>query len=163
MKELRQSIANLSAEEAKALLFELARQEENAEWLTARIVRDREYIMRLYKKRIARALQPGEYKADLRAARKALSEGSKLVGLHDSIELMLFYVETAIAMENEYGDMYEAFYMSIESVYRKLVRTLNDNPSGKERCRSRMKRVLETCTAGWGHEEALTDIYEELA
>ena len=45
------------------------------------------------------------------------------------LELMVFYVEQGMEIGEEYGDMYEAFYSSMELMFEHVIKMLNDNPS----------------------------------
>lgn len=53
--------------------------------------------------------------ARLSAAKKAITEYRKLTSSEVNIaDIMVFYVETGVRFTNEYGDIDEAFYISME-------------------------------------------------
>ena len=83
--------------------------------------------MEYYKKKINEAL--GDDRIKLIEAKKAISDFRKISkNPAHIIELMIFYVEKGIDIENEFGDLYESFYASMESVFENIVKMLNANP-----------------------------------
>ncbi len=99
-------------------------------------------------------------KARLSVAKKAISEFKKLSQDKKAIaELMLFYVETGVRYTDCYGDIYESFYFSMESMFKRAVdfivkHSLEDR--FKDRCR---QIVNDTVNMGWGFHDELCDIY----
>jgi hypothetical protein len=166
-KDVRQAIKKLDDQEARPLLLELATlRPANAEWLLARIQgeQSKEEVLQTYKKKIKGVLQPHyNERIDLRAARQVITDFEKITKDTEArIDLMLHYVETGIIIENEYGNLYEAFYSSMESMFGKVIHLLNQYPPYMRKFRPRLLNVLATCAEGWGHREELTAIYEEL-
>lgn len=101
--------------------------------------------------------------ARLSIARKAVNDYKKLsdnqLGL---IDLMLFYVEMGVRFTNEYGDINEAFYISMESMYEsalKLIATSGFSGVFQERCH---KIVTDTSGIGWGFHDDLGTMYDEM-
>ena len=81
------------------------------------------------------------------------------------IELQLYYVECGVDFTNTFGDIDDAFYGSIESVYKNIIDTLNSTGDKElyERFEYRLKKILEnTGGIGWGFHENLTDIFHRL-
>jgi len=74
---------------------------------------------------------------------------------------MLFYVEMGVRYTNEYGDINEAFYNSMESVYDgalKLITTNGLQDQYRTRCR---KIVSDTSDIGWVFHDYLSDTYHD--
>jgi hypothetical protein len=74
---------------------------------------------------------------------------------------MLYYVEMGVQFTNTYGDIDEAFYNSMESMYQSAVKHIVKHEMEaqfEERCR---RIVSETSDIGWGFHDQLSDIYEE--
>ena len=118
--------------------------------------------MAYFKKKILAALWPAP-KIRLHDAKKAIADFRKISNKPEHIiELMTFYVETGIEVENEFGDLYEAFYASIESVFEKVIKTLNTNQDLIHAYTKRLNLIVERSTEGWGHRDSLTDILEML-
>ncbi len=69
---------------------------------------------------------PLKHPIRLSPARKAISDYRKAVGDPEGLaELMLFYVECGINFTLEMGDIDEAFYSSMDSVYYDGMKMLN--------------------------------------
>lgn len=125
---------------------------------------DESHIVAQYKKAIENEFFPsrGLGKARLSVAKKAISEYKKIctspVGL---IDIMLFYVEQGVKFTDAYGDINEAFYISMEDMYEKAVSSLLKNglrDTFQKRCK---KIVDDTSDMGWGFYDTLSEIYED--
>lgn len=102
----------------------------------------------------------------LKNARTAISDFRKASKNKESIaDLMLFYVECGIEFTNMYGDVDEAFYNSIASMFSDFVDALNRLDSNAYYHRN-AERILQVCQnadcVGWGFPEELWDIYNEI-
>ena len=72
---------------------------------------------------------------------------------------MLYYVEIGVKYTVEYGDINEAFYNSMDSMYSGAVKYIDQHgmqEQFEERCR---KIVEDTSDIGWGFHDGLGDIY----
>ena len=125
---------------------------------------DKEQLVQKYKTVIQREFFPerGFGRARRSLARKAISEYKKVsgdpVGLAD---LMIFFVEMGVKFTNEYGDMDEPFYHSMESMYHKALQhivkyALQD--MFELRCR---KIVDDSHHTGWGFHDTLSEMFYE--
>src|SRR3989344_4429978 len=122
MKELKK----LGKEELYSLLLELSSlRKENADFLKLKL---QDEAITYYKQKIKEALW--QEKTNLREARKALVDFKRISKNPEHLlELMVFYAENGEKIDNEYGDMYEAFYSSIEAMFDQVIKTLNSNPN----------------------------------
>ena len=102
----------------------------------------------------------------LKNARTVISNFKKVSKNKENIaELMLHYVECGIEFTNTYGDINEAFYYSIESMFADFVRALNglDSEAYYKRNADRIKEMcLSTDCVGWGFIEEMMNIYYEI-
>ena len=94
--------------------------------------------------------------------RKAVSDYKKLkpspVKLAD---LMLCYVENACHFTNDYGDMWEQYYTSVENNYKKTMAFIAKN-NMLEYFKPRLKQCVEWVSpCGWGIADTIADIYYE--
>ena len=93
-------------------------------------------------------------------ARNAIAAFKKLKPTEiDIIDVMLFFVECGINYTNEFGDIHEQFYISIEGMFEdacKKIRKENAENFFKKRC---SKMVSDTENIGWGFHDQLTDYY----
>lgn len=121
-------------------------------------------VVKKYKQIIENEFFPsrGYGRAKLSVARKAVTDYKKVSRNPMSLaDLMLFYVEQGVRFTNEYGDIDEPFYNSMESMYEKAIEWIVKNEMQdlfKERCK---KIVEDTSGIGWGFHDGLSDIYSE--
>jgi len=94
--------------------------------------------------------------------RKLISDFKKISNSNrDLADLLIFRVEQGVDFTNEYGDIDEQFYSSIESSFdaaTKLIKKGNLYSEFQERC---LKIVEETDGIGWGFHDCLADLYYE--
>lgn len=102
----------------------------------------------------------------LKTAKAVISDFKKVSKNRENVaELMRFYVECGIEFTSMYGDVNEAFYYSIESMFSDFVRVLNslDSESYYKRNAVRIKEMcLNTDCVGWGFLEEMMSIYYEI-
>ena len=100
-------------------------------------------------------------KLRLSAARKAIRDFSKVAtSAHDVIDIMLFYVEQGVLFTNEYGDIDEPFYNSMENMYESalaLIAKHNLYDDYRARCQS----VVAKAPEGWGFHDGLSERYHQ--
>ena len=78
------------------------------------------------------------------------------------LDLQLYYVECGIEFTNEYGDIDEPFYNSMERMYREVIDTLISlgDEALTARFRDRLRAAVdETDCIGWGFHDGLRDAY----
>ena len=102
----------------------------------------------------------------LKNARTVISDSRKASRNKERIaELMLFYVECGIEFTNMHGDVDEAFYSNIASMFSDFVDVLNRFDSNAYYHRN-AERILQVCQNAdcvvWGFPEELWDIYNEI-
>ncbi len=103
-----------------------------------------------------------EPKIRFSVCRKAISDFKKLHPSNDMLaELMVFYMETACKFADDYGDMWEQFYDSVEGNFRKTLDFLVTHGLW-DRYDHRLQQCLNWAdSSGWGFPDALNDMYEE--
>ena len=162
--ELKEKLRSMGNDELYSLVLEIAKlRKENSEWLQAKLKGESgiNETLEYYKKKINEALEDDRIK--LIDAKKAISDFRKISkNPAHIIELMIFYVEKGIDIENEFGDLYESFYASMESVFENAVKMLNANPEFISAYRKRLISIVDRSTDGWGHKDSLSDILENL-
>jgi len=158
MKQLKQ----LEKEQLLKLLTELASlNKENTNFLKLKLQNKPDEALIYYKKKIKEALW--QERINLREARKYITDFKKISKETEHLlELMVFYVETGESVDNEYGDMYEAFYCSMETMFEQVVKTLNAHPEFTPKFKERLTQIVNKSCEGWAHKDTLVDIYEEL-
>ncbi len=116
-----------------------------------------------YRDKVYEAFYPKRgFNLKLKDGKQAISDFKKLKPSPDLIaELMLFYVETGVEFTNQYGDIEEAFYSSLESTYfAALTLMRKENLLDKFAVQARLI-VSDTEGIGWGFHDSLSDVYTE--
>lgn len=159
---MNKELKKLEKEKLHSLLLELASlTKENADFLQLKLQNKPEEALAHYKKKIKDTLW--QEKINLREARKAISDFKKTSKSSEHLlELMVFYVENGIRIDNRYGDMYEAFYSSMEAMFDQIIKTLNENIELIPKFKGRLDSIIDKSCEGWGHKDTLMGIYEEL-
>ena len=79
----------------------------------------------------------------------------------DLADIMLFYVEMGVKFTNAYGDIDEAFYCSMESMYEQAIKYICEQGL-QEQFISRCAKIVEdTDGIGWGFNDTLYALYNE--
>lgn len=104
-------------------------------------------------------------KTDLSNARKAVREYSKVLKEYPSqvAELKLYYVETGTDLTNDFGDMNEGFYSSLESMFDSFCKQIKKNPNYFNQFEYRINELQSACNnIGWGYGDVIGDLAFEL-
>ncbi len=104
----------------------------------------------------------GEPKCRFRVCNKAISDFKKLQAHPSSVaDLMLYYIEIGVTPAVLYGDMWEQYYISLETNFAKAMEYIAKNGCLPE-LRSRIETMLKSVEkCGWGFPDALYEIYEQ--
>ena len=100
------------------------------------------------------------FKLRLKDARKVISDFKKLEPDPESLaDVMLYYVECGVQFTNDFGDIDEPFYVSIERMFIDTAKFIQDNGLN-EIFLARAQKITEDSNGiGWGFHDALLDIY----
>lgn len=167
-ENLRKELKKLEKEKLISLLLNVADlRKENLEWLHLKLqgTNGAEAAIAYFKGKV-RACIFNDSMPNLKGARrfisnfKKISKDDKLI-----IELMLFYVETGTKLDEEYGDLYGAFYTSMENMFHEVIELLNEprNTSLKEQFRAQLNWIMEHAAEGWGYKDTIEEYIGELS
>lgn len=164
-KGLKKFLSTLSKEELIKHIVELDKKYKPVqEYHQVFVNNDITSVVEKLKAQIKNEFYPsrGLPKERLSVARNAISDAKKL-GLPPEIlaDLMLFYVETGVQFTNDYGDINESFYNSMESMFAKTLKLMQKEgiiDQFKERA---YKITEDSCDTGWGFHDTLCDFYYE--
>ncbi len=96
----------------------------------------------------------------LSISRKAINDFKKIGTSKESLaDLLLYYVECGVEFTNDFGDIYESFYVSVENTYEKALELMKKEgilDKFKDRCFS---IVNKTEHMGWGFHDYLSYLY----
>jgi len=167
--QLKQALHDHEKSELLRLIQELYNlNTDNKVFLASRLIEtDLEALAAPYRKAIQAEFNPprGFPRLNLRAARKAINDFKK--ACHDPTaiaDLMIFYVEQGVICTNNYGDISEGFYNSLESVYAEAIKVITQtgDPLMIESFRPRLRRIVrDTRDIGWGFHDELSQTYAE--
>ncbi len=163
---IKKALRALDKKRLASLLAELANfKEENEVWLETKLYGpELDTSLRFYRKKIKDAFF-GKDAPDLKLARAALNDYKKVSSdTENNADLMMFYIETGTDLTLRYGDMWNAFYTSLENVYIDVLKTLSkpENVHLINAFEPRLQAlVAKTEDMGWGYHDTLVDYYEE--
>ena len=169
--QIKSVIASLDKPELVALLKDLFDHSiESRAFLSARFLADGvpDAILDKYRKRIVEQFFPkrGFGKLDLRSARRAIRDYRNATSdLAGTVDLMLTYVESGTEFTNQFGDINEPFYNSLESVLDEMVGLLRttEGVALYPRFQDRMNRLaMRASGIGWGYGDHVTEQTELL-
>ncbi len=122
---------------------------------------DERELFNKYRDKVFEAFYPKRgYNYKLKEGKQAISDFKKLGPSSDLIaDLMLFYVETGVKFTNEFGDIDETFYSSMETTYVAALKLMKkENLLNKFDDRAR-KIVSDTRNIGWGFHDYLSEVH----
>lgn len=166
LSELKKYLKTASHEQLVSDIAELfSRFESVRDYYQTRLApEDTSEVIKKYKAIIKNEFLParGYGEARLSVARKAVMDYKKIGSDPTSLaDLMLYYVEVGVAYTNAYGDINEAFYNSMETMYLRAVEFIvkyNLEDVFEARCK---QIVSDTRNIGWGFHDALNEIFTE--
>ncbi|EMR02296.1 DUF6155 family protein [Cesiribacter andamanensis] len=98
----------------------------------------------------------------LKEGKQALREFAKL-GPSPALkaELMLFYVETGVDFTNDFGDINQSFYASLESVFLAALKLMQKEDLLGRFAKRAGEVVGATAGIGWGFHDCLAQAYAD--
>jgi hypothetical protein len=102
-------------------------------------------------------------KARASIARKAITSFSRLSPSREAlIDLLLHHVEVGVEFTNDFGDIDEPFYLSIERSFERALGLLT-TAELRERFKGRCKEIVSASHGiGWGFHDTLAGLYYHL-
>ncbi len=165
-KDIRAALNKAGRNDLLKLVGDLyALRKENQDFLHARFLKDASTLVP-YKVTIEHYISPAEpWKTPVKIslARKAISDYRKAIGDPEGLaELMLFYVECGVNFTLEFGDIDEAFYSSVISVFSDGMKMLDRcDQDVIDKLLPRFEAAVHsTAEIGWGFYDSLRDTFE---
>lgn len=169
---IKSLIKDLESNELREVIVELCKlNPKNKQFLQLYLQRsdsvDIESIVNEAKEKIHRYFygQSMLPKVDLSSARKTVNDYSKVLKEYPGqvAELKLNYIETGTDLTNDFGDMYEAFYSSLESMFESFCKHIIKHPTYFNQFQDRIKNLQSACkNIGWGYHDVIDDLVFEL-
>lgn len=164
LREVKTELNNLDKETLIKHISELYKKFKPVkEYFDFYINPDELEILAQYKNGVYEGFFPSRgYRLKLAISRKAITDFKKLGTSKESLaDLLLYFVECGMEFTNEYGDIDEPFYNSVENTYEKALEIMHKNGL-LEKFKSRaLKVVTDTEDIGWGFHDSLGDVYYE--
>lgn len=139
----------------------------NRGFLEARFLHSPDIVKR-DKEAIRKYVAPSEpwkksQQVNLREARKIISNYKKasadVIGL---IDLMVYYVECGTDFINEFGDMEESYYNSMESMFDSVLKLMQKQDGNEmDDFIHRLKFLVQGATEGYGYYDTLSGLLED--
>ena len=162
--DLKKELADFDKKKLIGLISELYDKNKSVkEYLDYYLNPDEKAILKVYREKVREAFYPKRgFGFKLAAGKKVISDFRKLKPAIDSlIDLMLYYVECGVEFTNDYGDIDENYYLSLERAYRDSLDLIDKHllhDTFKDRA---LKVVHDTVNTGWGFYDTLADFYYE--
>jgi hypothetical protein len=159
---LKQELESFDKKKLIELICDLYNKNKSVkEYLDYYVNPNEQETLKLYKARVREAFYPIRgFNLKLAVGKKAISDFRKLKPSMDSlIDLMLYYVENGVEYTNEFGDIDEGFYSSLEIVFKNSLKLI-DKGGLKAQYKSRVLEILQQSEEiGWGFPDILLDFY----
>lgn len=122
---------------------------------------DEKGLFEKHKAKVFEAFYPKRgFQLKLKDARQAISEFKKFSpSNHLLAELMLFYVECGVQFTNDFGDIDENFYLSMERMFDQTLSLMKKEEILDQFSDRAAKILTDTDGMGWGFFYTLSDIY----
>lgn len=164
LKEVKKELKKLDKDNLIDLVADLYKKNKPVrEFLDFYVNPNETELFGKYRDKVFEAFYPKRgYNYKLKDGKQAISDFKKLETSLDLLaDLMLFYVETGVTFTNDYGDIDEGFYSSMETTYFAAL-TLMKKENILDKFANRTEKVVtETSGIGWGFHDYLGEIYAE--
>jgi len=163
-RDLKKELAGFDKTKLISLISELYDNNKSVkEYLDYYLKPDEDAVLKVYRAKVKEAFYPNRgFGFKLALGKKAITDFRKLKPSPDSlIDLMLYYVECGVKFTNEYGDINENYYLSLERVFRDSM-VLIDIHSLHDSLKDRALQILtDSANVGWGFHDTLGQFYYE--
>jgi len=164
-RDLKMELADFDKKKLIGLISELYDKNKSVkEYLDYYLNPDEKASLKAYREKVREAFYPKRgFGFKLALGKKAISDFRKLKPSVDSlIDLMLYYVQCGVEFTNDYGDIDENYYLSLERTYRDSMDLIDKHllhDTFKDRA---LKVVSDAQNTGWGFYDTLADFYYEI-
>ena len=120
-------------------------------------------LLEKHKEKVREGFYPKRgWNLKLSIARKAINEFKKFGPSQENLaDLLLYYVECGVEFTNDYGDIDENFYTSIENTYVSALE-LMEKESILEKFKDRSEKIVNDISdIGWGFHDYLGNVFYE--
>ncbi len=162
LNEVKKELNRLSKEKLIKLIADLYKKNKSVkEYLDFYSNPDEKEQIKKYRDKVFEAFYPTRgSKLDLRKGKQTISDFKKLGTSQELLaELMLFFVETGVAYTNDFGDINENFYVSLEKTFVQAL-TLLEKENILDKFAERANKVEEESYGiGWGFYDYISEVF----
>ncbi len=162
IREVKNNLKNLDKKQLIDLIGELYKKNKSVkEYFDFYVNPNENELLSKYRDKVFETFFPKRgFGYNLKEGKKAISDFKKLGVSNDSLaDLMLFYVETGVEFTNDFGDINESFYSSLEKTYEQALTLMYEN-GVLEKFASRAQKVMSnTSDIGWGFHDYIAQVY----
>lgn len=162
LRKLKNELKKLDKQGLINLISELYKKDKSTkEFLDFYVKPNERELFNKYRDIVFEAFYPTRgHELKLKNGKKAISDFKKFNPASELVaELMLFYVATGVDFTNDFGDIDEGFYSSLESTF---VAALNLMEKGNllEKFAEQVSIIVnETNGIGWGFHDYICEVY----
>lgn len=164
LTEIKKELKKLDKDKLIDLIADLYKKNKSVkEFFDFYVNPDESELFNKYRDKVFEAFYPRRgYNYKLKDGKQAISDFKKLGPSADLLaDLMLFYVETGVKFTNDFGDIDEGFYSSMETTYVAAL-TLMKKENLLDKFADRAGKVVsDTSGIGWGFHDYLGDVYSD--
>lgn len=162
LKEIKQNLLDQDKETLVKYLIELYKKYDSVkEYLNFYTNPNEEDLLVKYNDKIREGFYPKRgMRLKLSVSRKAINDFRKLGTSKENLgNLMLYYVECGVEFTNDFGDINESFYSSVENTFATSLKLIEQD-GALEKYKERADKILKDSeNVGWGLCDTLSDIY----
>jgi hypothetical protein len=163
-RDLKKELAEYDKKMLIGLISELYDKNKSVrEYLDYYLAPNEKTSFETFKIKVREAFYPKRgFGFKLAVGKKVISDFRKLNPTKESlIDLMLYYVECGVEFTNDYGDINENYYLSLERTFRDAL-SLVDKHLLHDTFKDRALNILgESENIGWGFHDTLVSFYFE--
>ncbi len=163
LTDIKKELKKLDKNKLIELFAELYKKNNSVkEFLIYYVNPDEKELLERYRNKVFEAFYPKRgNQLKFKEGKQAIGDFKKL-GVSPELlaDLMLFYVEAGVSFTNDFGDIDEAFYSSLENTFHAALKLMKkDNLLEKFVDRARQV-VSDSDRIGWGFHYYLLEAYE---
>lgn len=164
LTDIKKELKALDKDKLIDIIIDLYKKQKSVkEYFDFYLTPNEEELFNKYRTKVYEAFYPKRgFGYKLKQGKLAISDFKKLGTSTELVtDLMLFYVETGVEFTNDFGDISESFYSSLESTFEQALKLMQKANLLDKFADRAEKVVADTINIGWGFHDSLSDSYEQ--
>lgn len=161
LTDIKKELKKLERDKLIDLVADLYKKNKSVkEFFDFYIDPDERELFNKYREKVFNAFYPKRgFNLKLKDGKTAISDFKKLDPSSELLaDLMLYYVETGVEFTNEFGDISEGFYSSLEKTYLGALTLMRKENLLDKFADRALKVVTDTSDIGWGFHDYLAGV-----